>query len=663
MMLNRWDDAPLTDAFGIRMSSVDGLGVGAGWGVVAPGRATTSHRHDETECFVVVAGQGVVVSNGERHPVGPGTVALFEPFEAHVLENTGERDLVFLTQYWRDADRALTTARATARGTFEDRPVFVFSTPPTPNGDLHLGHLSGPYLGADAFVRFQRMNGTRAWHLTGSDDFQSYVTDAALREGRTPAETAAHYSAEIAATLALLDVVPDQYTVTATAPGYRDGLRGYFTRIADSAGVTPTATDALFDAETGRYLYEVDVSGDCPVCKQPTNGNICEECGEPNTVADLLRPRAANGSAAAPRRAPLTRWTLPLHDLHAVVTDHQRRGRTPARLKDLATRLFRRARLDVPVTHPADWGVTPAEGDTPGQVIWVWPEMSYGFLHGIQALGERLGESWSADRPEERWKIVHFFGYDNSFYHSVLYPALYHLAHPGWEPDIDYHVNEFYLLEGSKFSTSRRHAVWGKDVLTPRTVDAVRYHLCLTRPETERTDYRSASFDDTLRRTLIGTWQKWLHDLGAHLVDRHGGLAPEPGTWTPQHTAFLRLLDTHLTATAHHLGPDGFSLNQAAVRLRDLVADTVRFAAAQAHHPDHPDHDAEDRTTTALQLAAARLLAHLAQPLMPRFSDRLAESLRTGPPRTWPDAVALVPAGTPVELTATTFFAPLDPGE
>ena len=58
---------------------------------------------------------------------------------------------------------------------FDDRPVFVFSTPPTPNGDLHLGHLSGPYLGADVFVRFQRMNGVTAWHLTGSDDFQSYT--------------------------------------------------------------------------------------------------------------------------------------------------------------------------------------------------------------------------------------------------------------------------------------------------------------------------------------------------------------------------------------------------------------------------------------------------------------------------------------------------------
>lgn len=203
MIIDTYDPRALQHAFGIGMSGVEGLGVGAGWGRVVPGRASTSHQHDETELFVIVAGEGEFVVDGRRHPARPGTLALFEPFESHVLENTGDADLVFLTQYWRDPVRAMESSGDGERLSFGDRPVFVFSTPPTPNGDLHLGHLSGPYLGADAFVRFQRMNGADAWHLTGSDDYQSWVVGAARREGRTPAETAAHYSAEIARTLAL----------------------------------------------------------------------------------------------------------------------------------------------------------------------------------------------------------------------------------------------------------------------------------------------------------------------------------------------------------------------------------------------------------------------------------------------------------------------------
>ncbi|MYR61283.1 cupin domain-containing protein, partial [Streptomyces sp. SID625] len=118
MIINRYDPDALHEAFGIDMSSVEGLGVGAGWGRVAPGRSSDSHHHDETELFVVVAGSGEFVAGTERYAAEPGTVALFEPFESHVLHNTGTTDLVFLTQYWRDAERAMASARSTARKSF-----------------------------------------------------------------------------------------------------------------------------------------------------------------------------------------------------------------------------------------------------------------------------------------------------------------------------------------------------------------------------------------------------------------------------------------------------------------------------------------------------------------------------------------------------------------
>ncbi|UED86250.1 class I tRNA ligase family protein [Streptomyces profundus] len=657
MIISEYDPRALEPAFGIGMSGVEGLGTGAGWGRVTPGGASTSHQHDETEFFVIVAGEGEFVVDGRRHPARPGTLALFEPFESHVLENTGDADLVFLTQYWRDPGRALASAGEDTRLAFGERPVFVFSTPPTPNGDLHLGHLSGPYLGADAFVRFQRMNGTEAWHLTGSDDYQSYVVGAARDEGRAPAETAAHHSAEIARTLALMDIVPDQYTVTDAEPDYRRGLTDFFSRVVASGWASVTERDALFDGESGQYLYEVDVEGGCPGCGAGTSGNICEECGEPNTVVDLVGPRSRT-SDAEPRRAPLARWSLPLHLFREEVATHHTLGRVPARLRELGDRLFARAALDIPLSHPADWGVPPAEGDTEGQVIWVWPEMSYGFLHGIQALGARLGREWRAAAPEQDWKIVHFFGYDNSFYHSVLYPVLYRLAHPGWTPDIDYHVNEFYLLEGEKFSTSRRHAIWGKEILTEDTVDAVRYFLGRTRPEGERTDFRRAEFASALDGTLIGTWQRWLGDLGVRIAKHYDGTAPDAGTWTPEHSAFLARLGRRLDAVTGALRADGFSLNTAAAELDGLVADTLEFSRREARTAQSEGWRGEARTAIALELAAARLLAHVATPLMPRFARRLAATLGLPAPAQWPRTVELVAPGSEIRLADAVFFTP-----
>lgn len=655
MILDHYSESDLHEAFGIEMSSLDGLGVGAGWGRVAPGVAAESHQHDETEFFVIVAGAGELTVDGRTHPARAGSVVLFEPFESHTITNTGETDLVFFTQYWRDSARVRFSAQSRTRANHTDRPQFVFSTPPTPNGDLHLGHLSGPYLGADVYVRYQRLNGNRAWHLTGSDDFQSYVEAAAARDGCTPAEAAAHYSAEIAATLTAMDISVDEYYVTSVDPGYREGLQGYFFRLVESGHVRPQATPALLDSETGDYLYEVNVGGICPGCAQPTGGNICEECGEPNLVADLADP-TSRLSTAAPKQTDVERWTLPLHEFAGTVADHHRLGRVPVRLRELAQRVFTRDPFDLPVSHPSGWGVRPAGDDLDGQVIWVWPEMSYGFLHGIERLGAGLGERWSSADPDKDWKIVHFFGYDNSFYHSILYPVLYRLAYPDWNPDVDYHVNEFYLLEGQKFSTSRRHAIWGKEILTPDTVDAVRYYLCGTRPEGERTDFRRAEFDRAVADTLVGQWQEWLHGLGVRIDADFGGVVPDAGTWTSEQTAFLGRLSLRLDEVTGALNPEGFSLRAAAAALDGIVADVRAFSRQQAALSRVDEWGSEARTAIALELAAARLLATAAAPLMPRFSATLAGALGIPAIEIWPDTADLVEPGCRCTLASTRFF-------
>jgi methionyl-tRNA synthetase len=656
MIISTFRPDQLSAAFGIDMSPASGVVPGAGWGRVVPGGSSAPHQHDEIEMFVIVQGIGELMVDGRCVRVAPGAVATFEPFETHVLRNVGEQDLIFFDLYWRDPAKAALVARRPLRRRFDERPVFVFSTPPTPNGDLHLGHLSGPYLGADVFVRFHRMCGVQAWHLTGSDDYQSYVVERAGRDGVTPDDTARHYSAEIADTLRLMDVDVDQYTVTSTDDTYETGLRGFFSRLVSSGSVGPGSAPATVDPDTGDYLYEVDITGGCPGCADPTNGNICEQCGEPNVCTDLADARSHRSGHSVHLR-DITRFTLPLHEFRDVVAAHQALGRVPARLRELADRVFARGRLDLPMTHVSGWGVAPAEADVDGQVIWVWPEMAYGFLHGVQRLGERIGRRWRADSPEQDWKIVHFFGYDNSFYHSLLYPVLYRLAFPGWAPDIDYHVNEFYLLIDEKFSTSRRHAIWGKEILNPGSVDGVRYFLARTRPEGRRTNFDPDEYIAAVRDTLIGSWQCWLNQLGIQVKHRHGGRAPDAGIWTPEHTAFLGRLSGRLSTITGFLDADGFSLNGAAAELNGIVEDVRWFGTREYTVADSTHWRDQTRTATALELAAAWLVACCAAPVMPRFARDLATRLGMPEPTSWPRTVELVPAGTVIDLADAEFFA------
>ena len=63
----------------------------------------------------------------------------------------------------------------------------LITPPPTPNGPLHLGHLSGPYVAGDVAVRAARARGESVLSVSGLDVHQNYVLTAAEREGRTPA--------------------------------------------------------------------------------------------------------------------------------------------------------------------------------------------------------------------------------------------------------------------------------------------------------------------------------------------------------------------------------------------------------------------------------------------------------------------------------------------
>jgi methionyl-tRNA synthetase len=198
----------------------------AGWGRVPPGGTTAFHRHDEAESFIIISGSGIVETDEGSVAVAPGDIVAFAPFEQHVLHNTGAEDLTFADLYWRDSSAAAVQAaredEAVAPLAGTGRPVFVFSTPPTPNGDLHIGHLSGPYLGADVYTRFQRLNGRRGLSPHRQRRLPELRRGRARDEGKHPAEVAAHYAAEIRRdTLAMMDIHLDQFTVTQDAPGYR----------------------------------------------------------------------------------------------------------------------------------------------------------------------------------------------------------------------------------------------------------------------------------------------------------------------------------------------------------------------------------------------------------------------------------------------------------
>lgn len=598
---------------------------GATYCVVRPGEATAPHQHHEGEVFHIATGHGRVEIAGEpAREVGPGDAVYLPSHATHQLHNTGDADLTFFSTWWEDAALAATAAPARR---------LVLVAPPTPNGDLHLGHLAGPYLAADAHARHLRMRGTTARYLTGADEHQSYVAKAAEAAGTTPGAVAKGFGDGIAATLEAFGVDLARFETPGRADGYAAFTRAFFGRLVETGAIVRQHTDVLWCACCEQNLFDAWVSGGCPHCGEATSGNGCEACFRPNDCADLVDPRCARCGTPASRRRD-DRWVFPLEPHRAFLAAFWERTAMAPHLRALAATLAAGELPAVGVSHRAAWGIPAPE--LAGHVIYEWLEMAAGFLFTAAEAGE--AGAWTDAATD----VVQFFGMDNAFFFLTLLPAALHAFDPAIRMPTALHTNEFYRLDGLKFSTSRRHAIWGDEALAQAPADAWRLVLAADRPEHAQTSFGLADAAAFARRELAEGWGGWLREL-----EGRGAVAPSPEAPSPEAldsfadvAAFRARVREHLAALAHAYGDVGFSTRRVVRALIALAADAREFGAAQAV-------GTRREAALAAELAAARAFALGLWPLAPGFAGQLLAALgEDGVAPRWDATAAPLPAGT-----------------
>lgn len=660
MLIQRLDPAKLLEAYDIKVQPVYPVpGVveppfGAVWAVVEPGGRTKHHNHQEGETFFVMRGEGLMRVGDEVFPVGPGDVVFQKPFNSHIIENTSAtEDLVFISVYWEDtamwAGRRETAPADLAR----PKRTLVTAAPPTPNGDLHLGHLSGPYLAGDIHARYLRQRGVDASFGFGTDDNQSYVKTNGDRLGMGPQEAADYLAGEIKATLETAGIELALFSRPNASPTHVPLVQAFFKRLYDEGKLVEKEAPASFCETCDRYLYEAWVRGGCPHCGETTGGNCCEGCGRPNNCSDLVEPTCTHCGNRATLRLfkrlffPLSQYEKQLRELYLKV------GMNTS-LRSLCEQILTAGVADVCVTHVAEWGIPVPVAGYEGQIIWVWCEMAPRYLSYAHELNltRGLSEDWTSYWKSDEADVVQCFGFDNGFFYGMLVPALLLAFDPEIKLPSAFVMNEFYHLDGKKFSTSRRHAIWGREMIGegPGKVpaDAVRFFLAWDNPEVESTSFSLDEFHATVERELVRGWGGWLAELGAKLERERGGEVPYTGDWTEDHRRFYQRLEelTAQAATAYEART--FSPQLAARTLSELARAARRFGKAEETWRRVGGRSEERRTGLALELLAAKQLAVLAAPLCPEFAARLWQELGYETPlakHRWEDRPTWVPGG------------------
>lgn len=545
------------------------------------------------------------------------------------------------------------------------RRVLVFPAPPTPNGDIHLGHLAGPYLGADYHTRYLRLRGVETHHFANSDENESYVRYKGEQMGLTPQATADHFATANVESFERAGIEQDLFLRPNHAPLHLEMVKEFFLKLHGSGCLVEKEQEVPFCEQCQTFLVEVFGRGKCPNCGESSDPFACEACGRPIDATEILDPHCRRCDRAVDTKRPLKRLFLPLSRFEAGLREYHAQLHQKSKVATFCAWMFEKGLPDIPVTQPTGWGTPVPLPGYEGQILIGPFDTVVGALSATQLMLERRGdaETWRDWWFSPDLDVVIFFGADNVYFYAFLHAALCLGYDPALRLPLTFVNNEFYQLGKEKFSTTRKNIILIGDILEKASIDAVRFYLAYSAPENETTSFTWEEFEQTVDRELNRNWEAWLHELDAKVLRDGDGLAPEvpaESLWTADQQRFHRFLLSTIPEMELAYDAVSFSPQRATRLLCELVRVARRFSKGEEPWRRIPRRAEERATSLALELLAAKMLAVLVDPLMPAFAGRLWSQLGLSRPLahgTWNSLAEFLPAGTRVGRLNLPFFA------
>lgn len=440
----------------------------------------------------------------------------------------------------------------------------VIITPaPTANGDLHLGHLAGPFLAADVHTRYARAQGREVLLGTGFQDTSTFVVTTAHRRGVRPAELVAASATRIESTLRAMGIGVDGYT--GDDDRFTKWVVDFIGRLYAAGRLELRTMKFPYATRAGRFLVDGFASGGCPECLAEGCAGLCESCGHPVPAAELIDVRSALDPDDPVTLRDADVLVLPLERYRDRLRAHFEAhpdGMRPHMAQAVA-RMLSRPLPDFPVTYPISWGIQVPFAEVAGQVVNPNAEAMAWSMHSSALAAESRGRATAGE--DELWlaggrsEIAYFLGFDNIYPFAIAGPAMLMAFDDRYELPTRYLTNEFYELDHQKFSTSRGHVVSGRDLAAEIPRDLVRFYLAATSPEHQRTSFSRDALARVTELRLVGPWNRV-----ADRVNRWVGRGPLP---VPARSRRAAALMSERFAASYELA--GFSLNRAAEAITD----------------------------------------------------------------------------------------------
>ena len=508
--------------------------------------------------------------------------------------------------------------------------TLVTTALPYANGPVHIGHLAGVYVPADIYVRYLRLKGRDVLFVGGSDEHGVPVTIRARKEGITTQQVVDRYHELIKSSFERFGISFDVYSRT-TSKIHHQFASDYFRKLYDNGKFIEQTTEQFYDPETGHFLTDRNIRGECPHCHSAgAYGDQCEKCGSTLSPEELINPyNAETGNPLV--KKPTSHWYLPLDQYQQwleqwILEEHKEwRPNVYGQCKSwLDGGLRPRA-----VTRDLDWGIpVPVEG-AEGKVLYVWFDAPIGYISNTKELCDAQPEKWGKWETwwkDEETRLIHFIGKDNIVFHCIVFPAMLKADGSYILPD-NVPSNEFLNLEGDKISTSRNWAVWLNEYLDdfPGKQDVLRYVLTANAPETKDNDFTWADFQARNNNELVAIYGNFVNRALVLTKKYFEGKVPKTSDFTEYDRATIEEFKNVKSQLESLL--EDFKFRDAQKEAMNLarignkyLADTEPWKLAKTDM---------DRTATILNLSL-QIAANLSiafEPFLPISSDKLRQML------------------------------------
>ena len=508
--------------------------------------------------------------------------------------------------------------------------TLVTTALPYANGPVHIGHLAGVYVPADIYVRYLRLKGREVLFVGGSDEHGVPVTIRARKEGITTQQVVDRYHELIKSSFERFGISFDVYSRT-TSKIHHQFASDYFRKLYDNGKFIEQTTEQFYDPETGHFLTDRNIRGECPHCHAAgAYGDQCEKCGSTLSPEELINPyNAETGNPLVQK--PTSHWYLPLDQYQQwlekwILEEHKEwRPNVYGQCKSwLDGGLRPRA-----VTRDLDWGIpVPVEG-AEGKVLYVWFDAPIGYISNTKELCDAEPEKWGKWETwwkDEETRLIHFIGKDNIVFHCIVFPAMLKADGSYILPD-NVPSNEFLNLEGDKISTSRNWAVWLNEYLDdfPGKQDVLRYVLTANAPETKDNDFTWSDFQARNNNELVAIYGNFVNRALVLTKKYFEGKVPKTSDFTEYDRATIEEFKNVKSQLENLL--EDFKFRDAQKEAMNLarignkyLADTEPWKLAKTDM---------NRTATILNLAL-QIAANLAiafEPFLPISSDKLRQML------------------------------------